>query len=410
MKTADPELMRAINRFHVLDAIRRNGSISRTEICAATELSSTTVSAITASLLEDGLIVTRAIGSIRTAQRGRPRVMLELNPDAARVVGVRLGPQRIVCVVTDFQGDVLADLAIPVRVERQTSVVIADLVEDGVRRCVADAGLALGAVSSVCVVLPGVTEHTTGTVRYSPILGERDVPLGAAISSRLDLPTLVESDSNAAAVAEHWFRRCRHLDDFLVVTIDHSLGLGVIHGGQLFRGAHGISFHLGDLVVGGCGRDTIRLADIASEAAILNTLLAEPDFAEAIRAGTGLTLALQQQDKAEGRLQDAVARAGDALGIAIGNLITLFAPALVVLTGSTLAFGARLMEPLRAALEVTLPPWLHGVATLVVDELDDTAWARGAAGVALRALYGAPWGTTGPMTLNSPARTEAINA
>ncbi|HXJ25523.1 MAG TPA: ROK family protein, partial [Streptosporangiaceae bacterium] len=243
-----------------------------------------------------------------------------------------------------------------------------------------------------------------------PILRERDVPLGAAISSRLDLPTLVESDSNAAAVAEHWFRRCRHLDDFLVVTIDHSLGLGVIHGGQLFRGAHGISFHLGDLVVGGCGRDTTRLADIASEAAILNTLLAEPDFAEAIRAGTGLTLALQQQDTAEGRLQDAVARAGDALGIAIGNLITLFAPALVVLTGSTLAFGARLMEPLRAALEVTLPPWLHGVATLVVDELDDTAWARGAAGVALRVLYGAPWGTTGPMTLNSPARTEAINA
>src|SRR5580704_15191660 len=134
MKTADPELMRAINRFHVLDAIRRNGSISRTEICAATELSSTTVSAITASLLEDGLIVTHAIGSIRAAQRGRPRVMLELNPDAARVVGVRLGPRRIVCVVTDFQGDVLADLAIPVRVERQTSVVIADLVEDGVRR------------------------------------------------------------------------------------------------------------------------------------------------------------------------------------------------------------------------------------------------------------------------------------
>ena len=410
MKTADPELMRAINRFHVLDAIRRNGSISRTEICAGTELSSTTVSAITGSLLEDGLIVTRAIGSIRTAQRGRPRVMLELNPGAARVVGVRLGPQRIVCVVTDFQGDVLADLAIPVRVERQTSVVIADLVEDGVRRCIADAGLALGAVSSVCVVLPGVTEHTTGTVRYSPILRERDVPLGAAISSRLDLPTLVESDSNAAAVAEHWFRRCRQLDDFLVVTIDHSLGLGVIHGGQLFRGAHGISFHLGDLVVGGCGRDTTRLADIASEAAILNTLLAEPDFAEAIRAGTGLALALAQQDTAEGRLHDAVARAGNALGIAIGNLITLFAPALVVLTGSTLAFGARLMEPLRAALEVTLPPWLHGVATLVVDELDDTAWARGAAGVALRVLYGAPWGTTGPMTLNSPARTEAINA
>ena len=395
MKTADPELMRAINRFHVLDAIRRNGSISRTEICATTELSSTTISAITASLLEDGLIVSRAIGGIRTTQRGRPRVMLELNPGAARVVGVRLGEQQIVCVVTDFQGDVLADLITPVRVERQSSEVIADLVEDLVRRCVANAGLALGAVNSLCIALPGVAEHTTGIVRYSPILRERDVPLGAAISTRLGLPTLVESDSNAAAVAEHWFRQCRELDDFLVVTVDHSLGLGVMHGGQLFRGARGISFHLGDLVIGGCGQAgaSARLADIASEGAILGNIKAE-----AARAGAGPTLTLQRQD--------AVGRAATALGITIGNLITLFAPARVVLTGSTLAFGARLMEPLRASLEATLPPWLGDVATLVVDELDDTAWAGGAAGVALRALYGAPWGTTGPMPPNTPVRME----
>src|ERR1700722_16417549 len=33
MKTADPELMRAINRFHVMDAIRRHGPVSRVQIC-----------------------------------------------------------------------------------------------------------------------------------------------------------------------------------------------------------------------------------------------------------------------------------------------------------------------------------------------------------------------------------------
>ena len=38
MKTADPEFMRAINRFHVMDAIRRFGPIARVEICERTEL------------------------------------------------------------------------------------------------------------------------------------------------------------------------------------------------------------------------------------------------------------------------------------------------------------------------------------------------------------------------------------
>lgn len=372
MKTADPELMRAINRFHVLDAIRRSGSISRTEICAGTDLSSTTVSAITAALLDDGLIVTRAIGGIRTLQRGRPRVMLELNPDAARVVGVRLGPRRIVFVVTDFQGDVLGELAIPTQAERQPAPALAELVEDGVRRCVAGAGLTLGAIKSVCVALPGVTEHGTGRVRRSPILRELDFPFGASLGARLGLPILVESDSNAAAVAEHWFRQCRDLDDFLVITIGHSLGLGVMHGGQLFRGVNGISLQLGDIVIGGGSGDLARLCDIASECAIL------------------------------GGAPDAVGPAATALGVAIGNLIIMFAPARVVVAGSALAAGDRLMRPLRAALAATAPSWLRDMTNLVVDDIDDIAWARGAAGVALRELYGAPWGTTGPVKPGTP--------
>ncbi len=107
MKTADPELMRAINRFHVMDAIRRFGPISRVEIADRTDLSPTTVSAITALLLDDGLIIPRSIGAVRDAARGRPRVMLELNPDAAFVAGVKLAPDQITVATTNFRADVL---------------------------------------------------------------------------------------------------------------------------------------------------------------------------------------------------------------------------------------------------------------------------------------------------------------
>ena len=136
MKTADPELMRAINRFHVMDAIRRFGPVSRVEISQLTELSSTTVSAITAALLDDRLIIPLQLGAVRDAGRGRPRVMLKLNPDAAHVVGVKLAHDQITVGVTNFCGDILRSLALPIRIDRQTASVIGDLVEDGVRRCV----------------------------------------------------------------------------------------------------------------------------------------------------------------------------------------------------------------------------------------------------------------------------------
>lgn len=410
MKTADPELMRAINRFHVLDAIRRGGSISRTEISAYTDLSSTTVSAITASLLDDGLITTRSIGDIRSAQRGRPRVMLELNPDAARVVGVKIGPCRIVCVVTNFQGDILADLSMPVRVDRQPAEVIADLVEDGVRRCVADAGLTMADINSTCIALPGVVEHASGIVRHSPILGEQDVAFAEAMRARLDRPALVESDANAAAIAQHWFRECRDIDDFLVVTVEHALGLAVMHGGQLFRGARELSFSLGDLIVGTFPAgtpDQARLSAVASEPAILESLKTRPGYAEAMQIGAGLSLALKHQKADDDVLADALDRAGQALGIALANLIMLFAPPRVVLAGSALAFGDQLLSGLHAALRWALPPFLADVATILVDHLDETAWARGAAAAVLRELYGAPWSTTGPARPRFPFKPQA---
>src|SRR6266568_2107666 len=56
MKTPDPELMRTINRYHVIDVIRRHGPLARVEIVERTELSRATISAITGGLIEEGLI------------------------------------------------------------------------------------------------------------------------------------------------------------------------------------------------------------------------------------------------------------------------------------------------------------------------------------------------------------------
>jgi predicted NBD/HSP70 family sugar kinase len=372
MKTADPELMRAINRFHVVDAIRRFGPISRVEISDRTELSPTTVSAITALLLDDGLIIPRQVGAVRDAARGRPRVMLELNPDAAFVAGVKLAPDQITIVATNFRADVLRSLSLPIRIDRQPVSVIADLVEDGVRRCIADAGLAIDGISGVCVGLPGVVERSAGRCRQSPIFRERDVPFGAELSRRLDIAVTLDSDVNLVTLAEHWFGHGRGLDDFLVVSIEQNLGLGIMHNGELFRGANGLSPDLGDLLV--------RLPAMNGH----NT----PDRLAAL-----VSVALRGNGDENGEAFEA---AGQALGVAIANLITLFAPPKVILAGAALGSGDSLLTPLRAAVRDYTPPSLADVSEIIVHQWGDDIWARGAAAMTLRDLYGAPWNTTGP--------------
>jgi predicted NBD/HSP70 family sugar kinase len=88
--------------------------------------------------------------------------------------------------------------------------------------------------------------------------------------------------------------------------------------------------------------------------------------------------------------------AGRGLGIAIANLITLFAPPKVILAGAALQAGDLLLEPLRRAIHAVTPETIADVAEIVVHESSDDIWARGAAALTLRDLYGAPWSTTGP--------------
>lgn len=397
MKTADPELMRAINRFNVLDTIRRHGPISRVEISERSELSTTTVSAITASLLDDGLILTRHEGDIRNAAaRGRPRVMLELNPDAARVVGAKIAANRMVFVVTDFRGEVLSQLTMPIRVDRQPIAVIADLIEDGIRRCVVDAGLSFDDVDSICVGLPGVIEHRTGHVRSSPIFREADVDFASEMTSRLDIATIVESDAHAITLAHHWFGRARDLDDMVVVSLEQTLGLGVLHGGQLFRGAGGLSHNLGDLVLGVTPQETIRLSALAGETAIFGDQPPEGRFAEAIRLGRGMAHAQTLIAAEDNNLIAAATRAGEAIGLTVANIVTLFGPPRVIIVGSCLSLGPVFTDSLRNAYQKSIPSSIRGVAELVFDDAGDETWAQGAAVVALCELYESPWSTTGP--------------
>jgi predicted NBD/HSP70 family sugar kinase len=403
MKTADPELMRAINRFHVMDSIRRHGPIARVEICGRTDLSPTTVSAITAALIEDGLIVARPIGDVRDATRGRPRVMLELNPEAAYVVGVKLAPDQITIAATNFRADILASLVMPIRVSRQPASVIADLVEDGVRRCVADADLALAGIAGLCVGLPGVVERVSGVCRQSTIFGERDLPFAKELSTRLNLPVSIDTDVNLITLAEHWFGEVKGLNDFLVVSIENNLGLGIMHNGELFRGAGGLSPDLGDLLVrpNAPSEGRNRLAAVASESAIVAEALGatEAERGDFGRAGKELDRVIELAQAGDQRFIGIFAAAGDALGFAIANLITLFAPPKVILGGAAVKAGALLLEPLRETAAALTPSSLAHVAEIVVHQWSDEMWARGAAAMTLRDLYGAPWNTTGPALL-----------
>jgi predicted NBD/HSP70 family sugar kinase len=215
-------------------------------------------------------------------------------------------------------------------------------------------------------------------------------------SERLGVSTIVESDSHAITLAHHWFGKGRDLDDMVLVSLEHSLGLGVLHGGQLFRGAGGLSHNLGDLMMGSGLAETVRLSALAGEAAILEEHIHHARFADAVRLGRGMAVAETLIAAEDDALILAATRAGEAVGIAVANIVTLFGPPRVVIVGSSLSLGEIFLKALSESYRSAIPSSIREVADLVFDRSPDEMWAQGAAVVALWELYESPWSTTGP--------------
>ncbi len=167
------------------------------------------------------------------------------------------------------------------------------------------------------------------------------------MTARFGTPTIIESDAHAVTLGHHWFGKARDLEDMVLISLEQTLGLGVLHRNDLFRGAGGLSHNLGDLVLVASPEGTVRLASQAGENAILASRPADGRFAEAIRLGRGIQHAQALVLAQDNDLIAAAQRAGAAIGLTLANIVTLFAPPRVIFVGSSLDLGAPFIDSIR---------------------------------------------------------------
>ena len=204
-------MLRTINHYTILSTIRSAGPISRVEIAELTGQSRASVTNVTADLIEDHLIFEKEIQD--STQRGRRRVLLALNPDAAYVVGVKVSSFRISCAVTDMQANVRSSVLLPIRINKRPTEFLADLIEEGVRHCISDADLSIEKISGIGIGVPGFVDGEHKFCHWTPLCKDRVLNLSDLIQERLNIATYLENDANAVTMAHHWFGEGRGVDD-----------------------------------------------------------------------------------------------------------------------------------------------------------------------------------------------------
>ena len=348
-----PSLMRAINDRAALRALLERGALTRPELGALIGLSKPTASQLLARLQNAGLVVQ---DGIREGGPGRTAEVYRLNPGAAFAAGLDVTPARIIAAVSDLTGKAVAEETL--RTPGRAGGDVVQRVRATVDRACQAAGLATARLRRIVIGVPAAVDPATGRLEYAPHLPGWHVPrLPARLSDALGVTVDVENDVNLAAVAERAHGAAAGSANFIVVWVSDGLGLAIVIGGQLHRGATGSAGEIGYMPVTGSAplRDARRpntagllsLAGGPAVAKVLRSAGLRGDVATMMRAAAQ---AVRRGHPAE-RAQRARAALGEvALRLATGlaGVTAVLDPELVVLTGDVALAGG---EELRAGIE-----------------------------------------------------------
>lgn len=392
-------LIRDINNSRVLQVIQARAPLSRAEIAKIAGLPPPTVTSIINDFLQAGLV--RETDFVRPstdgAVLGRRPILLTLNEQAGFAIGVKLRPDGFTVTVTDLSGAPLCHLDRELEVGDPSAALgwIAAEAGDVLAQVDLEGAKALG----LGIGMPGLIDHVQGVCRYSSLLGWGDVDVKGTLEQSLSMPVYVDNDVNMLTAAEIAYGAGREVSQFLTVSIGRGIGLGIVVNGAIYRGAFGGAGEFGHTKTDSpllceCGAVGC-LEAVASEAAIC------VQAAEACGERTmEIERAIALANSGDAEVRQIFVRAGRALGRGVGNLLNLFNPQLVVVTGEGTRAGAALLDPMRQAMREAAFDLLGSDTRLVVQRWGDEAWARGAASIVVHEMLQPPIyesGATGPL-------------
>ncbi|MGP4000821.1 ROK family protein [Streptomyces sp. 8N706] len=326
----------------VLGLLRRHGSLTRGELGDLCRLSRTTLYDVVGALMDSGA-VSASVPKVAGRGRGRPAEKLSLNPRAADLLGIDFARQAVrVAAMTTVHGSISSasephgpDASWEERVD----------VARRLTRTLTGGTLRLDALKGIGVGVTGpvgpLEDDSPGAIRRNAV--------SALVSERFGIPACLDSNTRLATLAERTWGAAIDEQDVLYLCLSHSVGGGLVLGGTLHRGAHGMSGQFGHITVdpGGeaciCGRVGC-LETVASIGAVLDAHGSAEDVPQ-------LVAALDVGDQAA---YSALARAGAHVGKVLADLCNAFGPSVIVLGGELTDTGPALMEPLRRELDANV--------------------------------------------------------
>jgi len=357
-RKATREQTKRHNNRLVLSTIYQQGEVSRADIARRTHLTATTVSSIVADYLEKGLVAeTRS----QLLARGKPATLLSVVDNAYHLIGLDLARSEFQGAVMNLRGEKIHQVGIPI--EGQTGEAALNLVYNLIDQLLEKVESPLLGIG---IAAPGIIDAENGIVRYAVNFGWYDLPLQDLLTERYDFPVQMANDNHVAVLAEQTFGNHTSNQDLVVLKVGHGVGAGIILNGQLFYGAGHGAGEIGHVRVVedgelcSCGNHGC-LETITSSRALVKRAqtIAENDPNSPLHQ---FALNLEEMKIADvvhafnvgdPALQTLVEETGDALGLALANVVGVLSVSTILVAGSVAGFGEPLLERMQTAVNTS---------------------------------------------------------
>lgn len=379
-------------RQQVFEQVRANGQMPRMDVARALNISPGSVTTITSDLIARGLLQ-EVEDSQRGPSRGRPPIALRVAPLSRFVVGMKLSDERHTAVLLDLAGNIVAGAHQTSGALRQSNEEILADVNTLMGKLLQKAGRAPDDISAVGIGLPGLVDACTGVVRWSPVMTETDTPLRDQLAAMLGLPVSLDNDTNLLTLAELWFGAGRGISNFAVVTIERGVGMGLVLNNRLFRGALGPGMELGhtkvqlDGALCRCGQRGCLEAYVADYALIREAGTALDRDPRIDSSAVTMIETLYQEANAGNEAALAIfSRAGRFLSVGLANIVQLFDPERIILSGERMRYAYMTADDMLAEMNSMILPAGRTPTPVDIHAWSGSVWAKGAAALALSEL------------------------
>lgn len=337
--TGNQQLVKQINKTLVLEKVMNEAPISRAYIAKQLGLNKGTVSSLVSELIDEHLVFETGPGE---SSGGRRPVMLTFNKDAGYAIGVDLGVNYILSILTDLKGNVVREIYQHItntEYEHVFSIIkksINDLIESAPDSPYGIIGIGIG--------VPGIVNNQ-GEILIAPNLHWENVQLKEQIEKTFNLPVVIENEANAGAYGEKLFGAGKDFKNMIYVSAGIGIGVGIIIDGELYTGNNGYSGEMGHtiIMVDGkkCSCGSVGCWELyASEKALLEHVKEKHIINSECLT---IEMLIEEAEAGNDAIIEVFKEIGKYLSVGINNIIKTFNPQQVII-GNRLAMLQKWIE------------------------------------------------------------------